>query len=165
MVDFVSKLSYNVNDLRELMSLLRGPNGCPWDREQTHESIRSNMIEEAYEAADAIDSNNTEYLIEELGDVLMQVVFHADIAERANKFTLDDIADATCKKLIRRHPHVFGEVKANTGDDSLAFWEDVKEMENTLRQHGIKFYNMSLEEMRTQYQKILRVNSEELEKE
>jgi len=164
MVDFVSKHSYDVNDLRELMSLLRGPNGCAWDREQTHKSIRSNMIEEAYEAADAIDSNNTEYLIEELGDVLMQVVFHADIAEKANEFTLDDIADATCKKLIRRHPHVFGEVKAETGDDSLAFWEDIKDIENTLKQHGVKFRNMSLEEMRTHYQEIVSAKSEELEK-
>jgi len=129
MLDFVSKLRYDVNDLRKLMSLLCSENGCPWDREQTHESIRRNMLEEAYEAAEAIDSNNAEHLIEELGDVLMQVVFHADIAERANEFTLDDIADATCKKLIRRHPHVFGDVKAETGDNYLAFWDDMKRKE------------------------------------
>ena len=129
MVDFVSKPRYDVNDLRELISLLCSPDGCPWDREQTHESIRRNMLEEAYETADAIDENNAENLIEELGDVLMQVVFHADIAERANSFTLDDIADATCKKLIRRHPHVFGEVRAKNGDESLVFWEDIKREE------------------------------------
>jgi len=129
MLDFVSKLRYDVNDLRELMGLLCGSEGCPWDREQTHESIRRNMLEEAYEAAEAIDSKNTEHLIEELGDVLMQVVFHADIAERANTFTLDDIADATCKKLIRRHPHVFGDVKAEAGDDYLAFWDEMKRQE------------------------------------
>ena len=129
MVDFVSKLRYDVYDLKKLISLLCGPDGCPWDREQTHESIRRNMLEEAYETADAINDNNTEHLIEELGDVLMQVVFHADIAERANSFTLDDIADATCKKLIRRHPHVFGEVKAKNGNESLIFWEDIKREE------------------------------------
>ncbi|MCL2427263.1 MAG: nucleoside triphosphate pyrophosphohydrolase [Oscillospiraceae bacterium] len=129
MLDFVSKLSYDVADLRELMRLLCSPDGCPWDREQTHESIRRNMLEEAYEAVEAIDSKNAEHLIEELGDVLMQVVFHADIAERANEFTLDDIADATCKKLISRHPHVFGEVKVETGDDYLAFWDEMKRKE------------------------------------
>jgi len=129
MVDFVSKLRYDVYDLKKLMSLLCGPDGCPWDREQTHESIKRNMLEEAYETADAIEEKNTDHLIEELGDVLMQVVFHADIAERANNFTLDDIADATCKKLIRRHPHVFGEIRAKNGDESLVFWEDIKRKE------------------------------------
>jgi len=129
MVDFVSKPRYDVYDLKKLMSLLCGPDGCPWDREQTHESIRRNMLEEAYETADAIDDKNTEYLIEELGDVLMQVVFHADIAERKSSFTLDDIADATCKKLIRRHPHVFGNVRAKDGNESIVFWEDIKREE------------------------------------
>ena len=126
MVDFVSKLSYDVNDLKKLISILCGPDGCPWDREQTHESIRRNMLEEAYETVEAIDDKNTGYMIEELGDVLMQVMFHADIAERANSFTLDDIADATCKKLIRRHPHVFGDLRAKDGEESLVFWEDIK---------------------------------------
>jgi len=87
------------------------------------------MLEEAYETADAIESGITEDLIEELGDVLMQVVFHADIAERANNFTLDDIADATCKKLIRRHPHVFGDIKANNGKESLVVWDAIKRKE------------------------------------
>jgi len=129
MVDFVSKLRYDVNDLIKLMSLLCGPEGCPWDREQTHESIRRNLLEEAYEAAEAIDNKNTEHMIEELGDVLMQVIFHADMAERAGNFNLDDIADATCKKLIRRHPHVFGEIKAKDGKESIVFWDDIKSEE------------------------------------
>jgi len=129
MVDFVSKLRYDVSDLKNLMSLLCSPEGCPWDREQTHKSIRRNLLEEAYEAADAIDNENREELIEELGDVLMQVIHHANIAERANNFTLDDIADEACKKLIRRHPHVFGDVKANSGDESIVFWEDIKREE------------------------------------
>ena len=129
MVDFENKLKYDVSDLRRLMALLRGPEGCPWDSEQTHESIRRNLLEEAYEAAEAIDSGNTEDLVEELGDVLMQVVFHADIAESCGRFNLDDIADSTCRKLIRRHPHVFGDVRAKNGTESLVFWEDIKRAE------------------------------------
>ena len=129
MVDFVSKLRYDINDLKKLINLLCSPAGCPWDREQTHESIRRNMLEEAYETVDAIDSGNTDDLIEELGDVLMQVIFHADIAERAKTFTLEDITDATCKKLIRRHPHVFGNINANTGNESLNVWDTVKREE------------------------------------
>jgi tetrapyrrole methylase family protein/MazG family protein len=128
-VDFENKPSYDVYDLKSLMELLRGPDGCPWDSEQTHQSIRRNLLEEAYEAAEAIDEDNAEHLIEELGDVLMQVVFHADIAEKSGRFTLDDIADATCRKLLRRHPHVFGDVRARNGGESLVFWEDVKRRE------------------------------------
>jgi len=129
MVDFENKLRYDVSDLKNLMKLLRSPDGCPWDAEQTHESIRRNLLEEAYEAAEAIDSGNTDHLIEELGDVLMQVVFHADIAESSGRFDLGDIADATCKKLIRRHPHVFGDARAKDGSESLVFWEDIKREE------------------------------------
>ena len=132
MVDFENKPRYDVGDLRKLMALLRGPGGCPWDSEQTHESIRRNLLEEAYEAAEAIDTGDTELLIEELGDVLMQVVFHADIAEGAGRFDLDDIADATCKKLIRRHPHVFGDLRAKDGKESLSFWDDIKREEKQL---------------------------------
>ena len=129
MVDFENKPRYNIYDLKNLMGLLRGPGGCPWDSEQTHESIRRNLLEEAYEAAEAIDNGDTELLLEELGDVLMQVVFHADIAEKSGRFDLDDIADETCKKLIRRHPHVFGDVRAKNGVESLSFWEDIKRKE------------------------------------
>ena len=129
MVDFENKPRYDVNDLKALLDLLRGPDGCPWDREQTHESIRRNLLEEAYEAAEAIDNSDTELLIEELGDVLMQVVFHADIADKSGCFNLDDIADATCRKLLRRHPHVFGDVRARDGSESLEFWEDAKREE------------------------------------
>ena len=126
MVDFENKPRYNVYDLKKLMELLRGPGGCPWDSEQTHASIRRNMLEEAYESAEAIDEGDTDHLIEELGDVLMQVVFHAAIAEKEGRFSLDDIADATCRKLVRRHPHVFGDVRAKDGSESLVFWEDIK---------------------------------------
>ena len=126
---FQVRSNYNVEDFRQLMQLLCGPDGCPWDREQTHESIKRNLLEEAYEAAEAIDNNDTKGLIEELGDVLMQVIFHANIADRAGTFDLDKIADAACKKLIRRHPHVFGKVRAKNGSESLVFWEDIKHKE------------------------------------
>ncbi|MCL2124817.1 MAG: nucleoside triphosphate pyrophosphohydrolase [Oscillospiraceae bacterium] len=126
MVDFENKPTYDIYDLKRLMALLRGPGGCPWDAEQTHGSIKRNLLEEAYEAAEAIDEDDTEHLLEELGDVLMQVVFHADMAEKEGRFDLDRIADATCKKLIRRHPHVFGDVKAANGAESLLFWDDIK---------------------------------------
>jgi len=129
MVDFVSKPDYDINDLKQLINLLCSPDGCPWDREQTHESIRRNMLEEAYEAADAVRQGNINDLIEELGDVLMQVVFHANIAQRSGEFTFDDITTATCKKLIRRHPHVFGDIKANNGEESLSVWDDIKRKE------------------------------------
>ena len=130
MVDFENKPSYGLNDLREIISLLRGPDGCPWDSEQTHKSIRRNLLEEAYEAAEAIDDGDMDHLTEELGDVLMQVFFHADIAEKSGHFDLDKIADATCKKLIRRHPHVFGDLKARNGSESLVFWEEIKREEH-----------------------------------
>jgi len=129
MVDFENKPAYDVYDLKLLIEKLRGPGGCPWDSEQTHESIRRNLLEEAYEAAEAIDEGNKENLLEELGDVLIQVIFHANISEESGGFGLDNIADATCRKLIRRHPHVFGDVRARNGEESLSFWDDVKREE------------------------------------
>ena len=132
MLNFESKPEYGFSDLIKLVELLRGPGGCPWDSEQTHNSIRRNMLEEAYETVDAIDEDNAEHLIEELGDVLMQVVFHADIAEKAGRFDFSAIADAACKKLVRRHPHVFGETSAKDGTESLAFWEEMKRSEKPL---------------------------------
>jgi tetrapyrrole methylase family protein/MazG family protein len=131
-VDFESKLKYLVYDLQRLVRVLRNPDGCPWDAEQTHESIRRNLLEEAYETAEAIDIGDTEYLCEELGDVLMQVVFHADIEERIGNFALDDVADAACKKLIRRHPHIFGNTGAKDSAEVLKNWENIKSEE---RQH------------------------------
>jgi len=131
MVNFVSKSSYDISDLVNLMRVLRSPEGCPWDREQTHESIRRNMLEEAFEVAEAIDERNDDHLLEELGDILMQVIFHADIAENSGRFNFDEIADATCKKLIRRHPHVFGDVHVKDGKESLLVWDDIKRQEKS----------------------------------
>ena len=129
MVHFESKSRYDLYDLERLIALLRAPGGCPWDAEQTHESLKRNMLEEAYEAIEAIDERNTEHLKEELGDVLTQVVFHADIERESGRFCLDDVADAVCRKLIFRHPHVFGERKAGTAGDVLDLWDDVKRQE------------------------------------
>jgi len=111
------------------MELLRGPGGCPWDREQTHASIRRNLLEEACEAAEAIDSGDRAALCEELGDVLMQVVFHAQMEREQGGFTMSDVIDGVCKKLVYRHPHVFGTVQADTSQQVLANWEVLKRKE------------------------------------
>ena len=126
---FEIKDSYRFYDLVELIARLRGENGCPWDKEQTHESIRRNLIEEACEAAEAIDDRDPEHLKEELGDVMMQVVFHAGIESDADRFDIDDVVDATCKKLVSRHPHVFGDVKVGGSDDVLKNWDEIKKHE------------------------------------
>lgn len=129
MIDFDRKESYGVNDLVEIVRILREPGGCPWDREQDHHSIRRNFLEEAYEAAEAIDEENPDHLKEELGDVLLQVIFHTRMEEEAGGFDLDAVADGVCKKLIYRHPHVFGDVSADTSDQVLVNWEELKRKE------------------------------------
>jgi len=128
-VDFRYADSYGLNDLREIMALLRGEQGCPWDREQTHQSIRRNMLEEAYEACEAIDEKDDDHLKEELGDVLLQVVFHCRMAQERGAFTLDEVIDGICKKLIFRHPHVFETAGAENSDGALKNWEGRKREE------------------------------------
>ncbi len=128
-MDFSYKETYRVDDLLEIMKILRSENGCPWDREQTHQSIRKNLIEETYEAVEAIDREDTALLKEELGDVLLQVVFHAQMEAEAGRFNFDDIADGICKKLIVRHPHIFSTVVADTADEVLANWDRIKKQE------------------------------------
>ena len=129
MIDFKRKENYDIYDLIKIMEYLRSDDGCPWDREQSHESIRSNVIEEAYEVADAIDSGSREMLVEELGDLLLQVVFHARMDEEAGGFNFDDVCDGICKKLVYRHPHVFGDVNADTSDEVLKNWDALKKTE------------------------------------
>ncbi len=128
-MNFTPKDRYDMADLLEIMKLLRAPDGCPWDRVQTHESIRRNMIEEAYEAVDALDRKHTEDLKEELGDVLMQVVFHARIEEEQGSFDFGDVVDGTCKKLVFRHPFVFGNAEKEDADRAVADWEAQKKVE------------------------------------
>lgn len=112
--------------LRQIMHLLRKPGGCPWDAEQTHESLVKHLIEEAYEVASAIQSGNREEIVDELGDLLLQPVFHAEIASEEGRFDFDDVARAISEKLIRRHPHVFGDSTANTPEAVLTQWEAIK---------------------------------------
>lgn len=129
MVDFQYKDSYGVKDLEEIVRILRAPGGCPWDAEQTHQSIRRNFLEEAYEAVEAIDEGSPEHLEEELGDVLLQVVMHARMEQEAGRFDLDGVADVICKKLIYRHPHVFGDVAVSGTGEVLSNWEALKRKE------------------------------------
>ena len=126
MVEYQQKDHYSIDDLLDIVRLLRGEGGCPWDREQTHESIKSDFIEETCEAIEAIDLKDTELLREELGDVLLQVVFHCRIEEETGSFTFDDICDGICKKHIIRHPHVFGDVLAENTDQVLKNWDAIK---------------------------------------
>lgn len=116
---------------------LRQPDGCPWDREQTHRSIGKNMIEEAYEALDCIEADDAAHLREELGDVLMQVVLHAQIAADAGEFTLADVARDIDAKLIRRHPHVFGDADAESSDEVLKIWDEVKLAEKAAKDKAV----------------------------
>ncbi len=109
-VSFEFKEKYDFYDLMRIMKALRGEGGCPWDAEQTHESIKKDFIEETYEVIEAINKNDKELLKEELGDVMLQVVFHAAMEEEQGVFNFDDVADGVCKKLIERHPHVFGDI-------------------------------------------------------
>ena len=129
MVDFNFKEKYTYEDLLEIMRILRCPEGCVWDREQDHKSIRRSFIEETYEAVEAIDNDDPVLLQEELGDVLLQVVFHAQIEAEAGRFTMDDVADGICKKMIYRHPHVFGSVEVKNSDEVLTNWDALKQKE------------------------------------
>ncbi len=120
---------YSMDELLEIMRLLRSENGCPWDIEQTHKSIRRDLLEEAYEVADAIDKADDTALCEELGDLLLQVIFHSRIAEEENSFDYSDVVDGIAKKLVLRHPHVFGEKDAGSASEVLDIWDDIKKKE------------------------------------
>lgn len=122
----LEKERYGFEDLVTVVEVLRSDIGCPWDREQTHKSIRKDLIEETYEVIEAIDTEDPELLREELGDVMLQVVFHARIETEENRFDINDVANDICVKLIHRHPHVFGDVVAETSDKVLSNWEKIK---------------------------------------
>ena len=126
MVDFNKKEKYDIDDLLEIMRLLRAPGGCPWDAEQTHMSIKKDLIEETYEVIEAINKDDKELMTEELGDLLMQVVFHSQMEQEAGNFDFGDVTDGICKKLIERHPHVFGEVEVSSVGDVLNNWDAIK---------------------------------------
>lgn len=127
--EILSKDDFDVSDLIKIISLLRSEYGCPWDKVQTHESLRSDLIEETYETVEAIDCADPDMLYEELGDLLIQIVFHAGLEEDAGRHDLKYIADVACKKLVSRHPHVFFDKKADTVDEVLKNWDAIKKDE------------------------------------
>ena len=124
--EFVLKDKYNMDDLIAIIKVLRAPGGCPWDREQTHESIKKNFIEETYEVVEAINKNSADMLREELGDVLLQIVLHTEMESEKGSFTFDDVANDIVQKLVVRHPHVFGDVVANDTAEALNSWDAAK---------------------------------------
>ncbi len=123
---YIGRDSYSFEDLCGIMTVLRGEGGCPWDREQTHKSIRRDFIEETYEAIEAIDNDDVKLLREELGDVLLQVVFHAEIEREAGSFDIDDVTTDICRKLIMRHPHIFADTAVSGSDDVITNWDKIK---------------------------------------
>lgn len=124
--EFILKDEYNIDDLVAIIKVLRAPGGCPWDREQTHESIKKNFIEETYEVVEAINKQSPDMLREELGDVLLQIVLHTEMESEKGNFTFDDVANDIVQKLVVRHPHVFGEIVANNTAEALNSWDAVK---------------------------------------
>jgi tetrapyrrole methylase family protein/MazG family protein len=126
------KGKYSFNDLLEIMAKLRGEGGCPWDREQTHESLRIYLIEETYEVLEALDAGDKDKFCNELGDLLLQIVFHAQIAKENGNFDIEDVTTEVCRKLISRHPHIFGNVSADTAEKVVENWEAIKKKEKKL---------------------------------
>ena len=129
--ELLNKKKYSFDDLVTIVEMLRGEGGCPWDMEQTHKSVRNDFIEETYEVIEAIDTDNPTLLREELGDVMLQVVFHAQISREEKDFDIDDVANDVCAKLIHRHPHVFGSVVAETPEEVLKNWDAIKSVEKS----------------------------------
>ena len=129
MVNSQCNVRYHMDDLLEIMKTLRAPGGCPWDREQTFESLRKYMREEAEEAVQAVDKNDMENLCEELGDVLFQVMLNSQIAKEKGLFSIDDVIGGICEKMVRRHPWVFGGEKINSAEEGEALWARIKMQE------------------------------------
>ena len=129
--DLKSAEKYSFGDLVEIIAALRAPGGCPWDIKQTHQSLKECLVEESGEVIDAIDNDDDENLCEELGDVLLQVVMHAQIAAERGSFTIDDVVQGVSEKMIRRHPHVFGNVKVSSPEEILELWKKIKEQEKS----------------------------------
>lgn len=122
-------LYHQFEEFRRIIAILRGPNGCPWDKKQTHESLKRYLIEEAYELLDAIDQQDDDHIVEELGDVLLQVMLHAQIGEDEGMFTIEDVISTVAEKMVRRHPHVFSNVKADNEEEVLQNWDEIKKQE------------------------------------
>lgn len=150
-VDFEIKDNYDINDLIRLVTVLRAPGGCPWDREQTHESIKKNFIEETYEVIEAINKKDCEGLKEELGDVLLQVALHSEMESEKGTFDFNDVANDICQKLVIRHPHVFGDLTAENGGEALKNWDDIK-----LKTKGMKKQSESMVKVPREFPALMR---------
>ena len=137
----------------EIIAALRAPDGCPWDREQTHKSLSKHLIEEAYEAKEAIDSGNNEKIADELGDVLLQIVMHAQIGKEEGRFTIDDVIKSVSEKMIKRHPHVFGDITVKNSAQVLENWEEIKKT-----QRGQKYVYEELEHITPSLPALYRCN-------
>lgn len=120
---------YSYEDFLDIIAQLRAPEGCPWDRKQTHESLKECLLEESNEVLEAIDNKDDENLCEELGDVLLQVVMHAQIAAEEGRFTMADVVQCVSEKMVRRHPHVFGDIKVDSVEEGLDLWNMIKQQE------------------------------------
>lgn len=150
-VDFEIKDRYDIDDLIQLVTVLRAPGGCPWDREQTHQSIKKNFIEETYEVVEAINKNDAESLKEELGDILLQVALHAEMERERGSFDFNDVANDICQKLVIRHPHVFGDVVANNEKEALDSWDAIK-----LKAKGMKKQSESMLKVPREFPALMR---------
>lgn len=142
---------YGFSDLVEIMAKLRSENGCPWDREQTHESIKGCLIEETYEVVEEINTSDTDGLCEELGDLMLQIVFHAQIEAEKGTFDINDVISGICRKLIHRHPHVFGNETANTADEVVDLWH-----RNKIKEKGLKSYSEQLDSVPRELPALMR---------
>ena len=127
--NFETDKKYNYEDFLDIIAQLRAPGGCPWDQKQTHDSLKECLLEESQEVLDAIDNNDDDNLCEELGDVLLQVVMHAQIASVEGRFTMDDVVQCVSEKMVRRHPHVFGDIKVTSVEEGLDLWNTIKAQE------------------------------------
>lgn len=150
-VEFELKDRYDINDLILIITALRAPGGCPWDREQTHESIKKNFIEETYEVIEAINKNDADMLKEELGDILLQVALHTEMEREKGSFTFDDVVNDIVQKLVVRHPHVFGNVKADDSKEALDSWDAVK-----LKTKGMKTQGESMIKVPREFPALMR---------
>jgi tetrapyrrole methylase family protein/MazG family protein len=150
-VDFELKERYDINDLVQLIKVLRAPGGCPWDRKQTHTSIRKNFIEETYEVIEAINKDDSDLLREELGDVLLQIMLHAEMEREKGTFDFDDVVNELCQKLVIRHPHVFGEEVAKDSFEALGKWDEVK-----LQTKGMKKQSESMLKVPREFPALMR---------
>lgn len=142
---------YSFDDLYDIIVKLRSPGGCPWDREQTHESLIKPMIEEAYEAVDAIEKKSTEKMKEEMGDVLLQVIFHCILGEEDGEFGFEDVTDRCARKMLSRHTHVFGDAFADNAEEALVNWDAAK-----LKEKGFDSLKQDLEDIPSQFPALMR---------